>query len=101
MESDYLLNPLSKQLMGEARHQFAASNLLINQKWNKSAQRKQKGILVLGGGRDKAILFVMHFLKVWETRGFFFLHSLPVCLLHTFCCFLIKTFLPSFSPSSS
>lgn len=72
MESDYLLNPLSKQLMGEARHQFAASNLLINQKWNKSAQRKQKGILVLGGGRDKAILFVMHFLKVWETRGFFF-----------------------------
>lgn len=48
-ESDYLLNPLSKQLMGETRHQFSACNLLINQKWNKSAQRKQKAILVLGG----------------------------------------------------
>lgn len=75
MESDYLLNPLSKQLMGEARHQFSACNLLINQKWNKSAQRKQKGILFrgvggVGGVRDKAILFVMHFLKVEET-GFF------------------------------
>lgn len=69
MESDYLLNPLSKQLMGEVRHQFSACNLLINQKWNKSAQRKQKGILVRGV-RDKAILFVMHFLKVEET-GFF------------------------------
>lgn len=39
--------------MGETRHQFSACNLLINQKWNKSAQRKQKAILVLGGEKKK------------------------------------------------
>lgn len=50
MKSDYLLNPLSKQLMGEVRHQFYVCNLLINQKWNKSAEKIKRYIDFSGGG---------------------------------------------------